>query len=49
MFRAVSESSLPGQAGTEIPVVMDIRYPAGTTKPHQVEIVEYVTDSWLIP
>jgi hypothetical protein len=33
----------------EISVIVDIRYPAGAANPAQVEIIEYVTDSWLRP
>lgn len=52
IFEETSSSRFPGDIenkGFDMAVMLDIRYRPGASSPYQVEIVDFVTDSWLRP
>ena len=50
IFEASSQANISNMnlRELELSVILDIRYPAGASNPVQVEIVNYVKDTWLV-
>lgn len=49
IFEVEGSRSRLGKKGFEIPVLVDVRYRPGSSTQYQVDLVEYLSDSWLRP